>query len=29
MEENKTKIVNYWLKTAVKVVFEQRRPAIR
>jgi hypothetical protein len=29
MEENGMKLIDYWLKTAVKVVFEQRNSAIR
>jgi hypothetical protein len=29
MEENRMKLINYWLKTAVKVVFEQRKSTIR
>jgi hypothetical protein len=29
MEENRMKLINYWLKTAAKVVFEQRKSAIR
>jgi len=28
MEENGTKLMNHWLKTAVKVVFEQRKSTI-
>jgi hypothetical protein len=29
MDEDRTKPINYWLKTAAKVVFEQRKSAIR
>jgi len=29
MEESRAKLINYWLKTAVKVVFEQRKSTIR
>jgi hypothetical protein len=29
MEESRAKLINYWLKTAVKVLFEQRKSTIR
>jgi len=29
MEESRAKLVNYWLKIAVKVIFEQRKLTIR
>lgn len=29
MEENRMKLINYWLKTTVKVIFEQRKSTIR
>jgi hypothetical protein len=29
MEESRARLINYWLKTAVKVVFEWRKSAIR
>jgi len=29
MEESRARLINYWLKTAVKVVFEQRKSTIK
>ncbi len=29
MEEGRARLINYWLKTTVKVVFEQRKSTIR